>query len=231
MNEEKGIVSASWGEGLKETVIEESCCLFFLLRGLFLCVAPSFSVSSSFSGRDLCWGSIVFHRVRGVERRNKPRKKHNEAEEDWSGSYRIACVPCLLWFWSCFVGGREGGREGWSKGVTRPATKKKNLRRRSTGGVSSSICESVCRRNFFSDGLPWGGSSRGKFAKSAASVRWGRWRRSERVWLEIPCGERGERRGTLRAIAIPVLYMFQALQIRRIEAINHIVSYQGALEI
>jgi hypothetical protein len=51
------------------------------------------------------------------------------------------------------------------------------------------------------------------------------------VWLEIPCGERGERRGTLRAIAIPVLYMFQALQIRRIEAINHIVSYQGALEI
>lgn len=54
-----------------------------------------------------------------MERRNKPRKKHNEAEEDWSGSYRIACVPCLLWFWSCFVGGREGGREGCSKGVTR----------------------------------------------------------------------------------------------------------------
>jgi hypothetical protein len=33
----------------------------------------------------------------------------------------------------------------------------------------------------------------------------GEWRRSERVWLEIPCGERGERRGTLRAIAIQVL--------------------------
>jgi hypothetical protein len=59
-----------------------------------------------------------------VERRNKPRKKHNEAEEDWSGSYRIACVPCLLWFWSCFVGGRDD-----LKALLGPATKKKEHRR------------------------------------------------------------------------------------------------------
>ncbi len=86
----------------------------------------------------------------GETNQEKNKTKRKKIGRAVTGLLALLACPACCGFGAVLL---EGGRDE-IKALLGPATKKKNLRRRSTGGVSSSICESVCRRNFLSDGLP-----------------------------------------------------------------------------